>query len=247
MLTAPVYHLFESLPSTNSYLASIAADAPHGTVVSAVGQTAGRGQRGNSWEAAPGRNVTMSILLRPQSIGARNQFMLSEIVSLSIVNVLKRYIPECEVSIKWPNDVYVDNRKICGILIENSLMGNAINYSVAGIGLNVNQQRFVSDAPNPVSLFQLIGTETPVYEVREALSEEILRMMHRYDDTGMFEELHGKYCATLWHREGYYRYRSGVETFDARIEGVSGMGMLTLVDRDGNTRTYAFKEVAAVL
>lgn len=247
MTQVPIYHLFESLPSTNSRLASMVADAPHGTVVSAVGQTAGRGQRGNSWEAAPGKNVTLSILLRPQSIGARQQFMVSEIVSLSIVNVLKRYIPECEVSIKWPNDIYVGDRKICGVLIENSLMGNTISHSIAGIGVNVNQRQFISGAPNPVSLFQLTGKEIPVDGIREALCEELLRMMHRYDDAGMFDRLHEKYCTVLWRKEGFHKYISGNEAFEARIGGVSHMGMLTLVDRDGISRTYAFKEVSAVL
>lgn len=227
----------------------MAADAAHGTVVSAIEQTAGRGQRGNRWEAAPGKNVTLSILLRPQSIDARSQFMVSEIVSLSIVNVLKRYLRECEVSIKWPNDIYVGDRKICGILIENSLMGSIINHTIAGIGLNVNQRQFVSDAPNPVSIFQLTGTETSIDEIRESLCNEILRMMHKFDDTGSFDELHMMYQTALWRRDGFHLYRSRGEgeAFEARIGGVSETGMLTLVDKDGNSTDYAFKEVAAVL
>ena len=117
-----IIHL-ESVGSTNTYLAGRAVDLPHATVVSTYCQTAGRGQRGNSWESEPNKNLSFSVLLRPQNIIARQQFYLSEAVSVAIVKTLKRYISNHRVSIKWPNDIYVDDLKICGILIENTLCG----------------------------------------------------------------------------------------------------------------------------
>ena len=247
MIPHPSYHILASATSTNSCLSAIAANSPHGTVVAAVEQTAGRGQRGNSWEAAPGKNITLSILLRPQHIDARSQFAISQIVSLAIVNTLHRYIPCHNVTIKWPNDIYVGDRKICGILIENSLMGMAINHSIAGIGLNVNQQRFLSDAPNPVSLFQLTGEEVPIEEIRQRLCEEILSMMHAYDNPALAEELHNRYLSTLWRRDGFHPYIADGITFEARIGGVDRTGILTLTRRDGSSHPYAFKEVTAIL
>lgn len=243
----PAYHLIASAPSTNSVLTAIAAGSSHGTVVSATEQTAGRGQRGNSWESSPGKNLTLSMLLRPRHIDARSQFFLSEIVSLSIVETLRHYIPNHDIAIKWPNDIYVGDKKICGILIENSLMGMGIDHSIAGIGLNVNQTRFISDAPNPVSLSHITGNEIPLGEIREKLCDTILDMMDIYDDISRFEELHRTYCNNLWRRDGFYPYTTGGETFNARITGVSPTGMLTLTDTAGSSRTFAFKEVSAVL
>ncbi|MDE5927427.1 MAG: biotin--[acetyl-CoA-carboxylase] ligase, partial [Duncaniella sp.] len=145
----------DTLPSTSSYLAGIAADAPHGTVVMAREQTAGRGQRGNSWEAEPGCNITLSLLLRPEGLHPARQFVISQAVSLAIADLVSHFVA-APVSIKWPNDIYVDDRKICGILIENTITGTSIDRTIVGIGLNVNQTEFRSDAPNPVSMRQLM-------------------------------------------------------------------------------------------
>ncbi|MDE5982764.1 MAG: biotin--[acetyl-CoA-carboxylase] ligase, partial [Duncaniella sp.] len=140
-MTIPHIITLPEAGSTNTELAAIAAESPHGTVVTTRCQTAGRGQRGNTWEAAPGRNITMSVLLKPETILAREQFAVSEAVSLAIVTVLRRHLPaEAHVAIKWPNDIYVNDLKICGILIENSLIGNRIGHSIAGIGININQE-----------------------------------------------------------------------------------------------------------
>ncbi len=247
MTIRPTYHLLASTASTNTHLASIAENAPHGTVVATVEQTAGRGQRGNSWESEPGKNITLSILLRPQNINARAQFAVSEIVSIAIVNTLQYYIPSLDIAIKWPNDIYVDNKKICGILIENSLMGISINHSIIGIGLNVNQKHFFSNAPNPVSLYQLTGTETPIDDIRERLCNEILLMMNEYDDLLRLNELHTIYRSSLWRRNGYHFYEANGIKFEARIDNVSPMGILTLVRTDGEAHDYAFKEVSAIL
>lgn len=240
-------------PSTNTYLASIAADAPHGTVVSARRQTAGRGQRGNSWESAPGENITMSVLLRPGGLHPSRQFVISQAVSLAITGVLRGYMPGSDVRVKWPNDIYVDDRKICGILIENVITSAAINHSVVGIGINVNQRRFFSDAPNPVSMAQLTDRSFDLGQ----LTREFCRAILEEVDTALAAELSGegtdalagRYFASLWRSDGFYPYRDNMrgEMIEARIAAVAPDGLLTLELRGGERRTFAFKEVSAAV
>ena len=174
----PTFIRLDTCSSTNSELAAIADSMPAGTVVSCREQSAGRGQRGNSWEAEPGRNLTFSILLRPQLIDASRQFELSMIVSLAIVRSLDSILAQsgCKerCTVKWPNDIYIGDRKVCGILIENALSGLSIDRSIAGIGINVNQLVFRSDAPNPVSLIHLTGIEISVGEMLETVAESIM-------------------------------------------------------------------------
>lgn len=240
-------------PSTNTYLASIAADSPHGTVVSARRQTAGRGQRGNSWESAPGENITMSVLLRPEGLHPSRQFVVSQAVSLAIVGVLRRYLPGCDVRVKWPNDIYVGDRKICGILIENVITSASINHSVVGIGINVNQLHFLSDAPNPVSMAQLTGRSFDLRELTVEFCREILDEVERAVAAELAGEDGGtlarRYFASLWRSDGFYPYRDNLrgEMIEARIAAVAPDGPLTLELRGGERRTFAFKEVSAVV
>lgn len=238
------FHQYSELTSTNTELARLADEgAPHGTVAIAECQTAGRGQRGNTWESAPGENVTMSVLLRPDGIEPRRQFAISEAVALGVAETLDIYLPAgMRAEVKWPNDIYVGNRKICGILIENRITSTTIERSIAGIGLNVNQELFVSDAPNPVSLRQLTGARHCVETIARQVAERILANAARCLDC------HGSYMSRLWRREGFHRYAepSG-EAFEARIADVALTGHLTLSRRDGATTSYAFKEVQALL
>ena len=233
-----------STPSTSSYMAGIAADLPHGAVVVTDEQTAGRGQRGNSWEAEPGANLTFSLLLRPESIRAAEQFSLSEAVALGIAGVLRRYLPDIPVEIKWPNDIYAADRKICGILIENSLIGPKIRHSIAGIGINVNQTEWRSDAPNPVSMAQLAGH---TFTLDVILEEVVGAIMVQLSHTPA--ERHSAYMDSLWGRHGLtYRDTSTGDVFRATVSSIAPDGMLSLAPTDGSAlRTYAFKEVAVIL
>ena len=121
-------------------------------------QTAGHGQRGTVWEAAAGRNLLFSFAFHPTFVSAGGQFRLSEALALAVAESLDG-LP-VEVSVKWPNDIYAGNRKICGMLLEHDLRGTHIYNTRAGVGLNVNQRRFEGDAPNPVSMWQLLGRDT---------------------------------------------------------------------------------------
>ena len=238
-------------------MAGIAATTEHGTVVYTDRQTAGRGQRGNSWESEPFKNVTMSILLRPENVAPNQQFWLSEISALAVERVLSKYIGN--VSIKWPNDVYYKDFKICGMLIEHSLSGGKINYTIPGIGINVNQRVFLSDAPNPISLANVLGHEVPTSEILDGLVDEILTMCDQLPEKAT--EIHREFLSKLYRRDGFHEYQSTIrsasadglsvleegEHFQARIVNVHPDGMLDLMTTEGHIHTFAFKEVAFIL
>ena len=229
--------------STNSSLAEIARESPDGTVLVTDSQTAGRGQRGNSWEAEPGKNLTFSLLIKPEAIAAHDQFYISEAVALGIRDALMNHLPSQEVTVKWPNDIYAGDRKICGILIENSLSGNTIGHSIAGIGINVNQQEFKSDAPNPVSTVMLTGKHLPL----DRLLHEVVNAIYLRLSQPVAAR-HADYMDSLWRRlGGTYRDMSTGEEFHAVITGVASTGHLSLLDTFCNHRLYAFKEVQAIL
>jgi BirA family biotin operon repressor/biotin-[acetyl-CoA-carboxylase] ligase len=138
------------------------------SVVSALEQTKGRGQRGNRWSSQPGENLTFSLVVKDFRIKANEQSAISQATALSLVDLLSRH--EIKARIKWPNDIYAGDEKICGILIENSLKGSEIDWSIIGIGLNVNQTAFPEDLPNPTSMKLCTGNSNP-YNTREILEE----------------------------------------------------------------------------
>lgn len=158
-----------------------AEELPHGYCISADFQTAGHGQATNHWESEDGKNLLFSLLLRPSVIPASEQFVITEIVTLAIINALQDYIRQ-RITIKWPNDIYVGDKKLCGILIENALCGPVIDTCIVGIGININQELFTSDAPNPISLKQLNGRDNDREEIFEEIYQNILRYYDYYAD-----------------------------------------------------------------
>lgn len=242
---------FNTLPSTYTYVAENAATMASDTIVVADFQSAGRGQRGNRWESEAGRNLLMSMLVRMPGFPARSQFYISEAVSLAIVDTL-REVCGVDCRIKWPNDIYAGDRKICGILISHSLAtaddgsGAVIAHSVLGMGINLNQTEFHSDAPNPVSVIQLIGHTTDCNALLKRLVPAIRKNLDllNNDESGT---IHDRYMASLWRGDGhaypFYDVRTG-ERFDAEIYAVEPLGHLVLrASPDGSLRRYAFKEV----
>ena len=142
---------------------------------------------------------------------------------------------------KWPNDIYVGDRKISGILIEHTILGARVGMSLCGIGVNVNQRRFLSDAPNPVSLWQLTGRELPL---GEALEQLLGCLADRYRAVGDYASLESDFLRLLYRREGVHRWESdGGERFEASICGVDEFGRLVLLDAEGRRRVCGFKEV----
>lgn len=180
---------------------------------------------------------------------ASRQYAVSEAVAVAVVDTLSPLVPEAEeLTIKWPNDIYYGDFKICGILIENSIRGTGILKSIAGIGININQREFTSDAPNPVSLYQITGREHALGPILERLAAAIERNVENIGDERGGAEIGLRYRSLLWRRDGMYPYRlpDGTE-FTASIESVAPDGMLTLRHSDNTLSTHAFKEVAAIL
>lgn len=234
-----IVHIDET-DSTNSWLRKrLAADerSDANIVVWAEYQTAGRGCGTNRWESEREKNLTFSMLIHPKELPATQQFHISMAISLAICEAIGQYIGD--VSIKWPNDIYWRNGKIGGILIENTLKGNIIMESIIGIGLNVNQRVFKSDAPNPVSMWQICEHETD----REALLKEILEAFERILDSKIREQ----YLSKLYRRKGYHPYADKEGAFMAEIVTVEDDGHLVLHDDNGKERRYAFKEVQFII
>ena len=200
-------------------------------------QTAGRGCGTNTWESERGKNLTFSMLIHPKDIPARQQFHISMAVSLAVCEALGQHIGD--LSIKWPNDIYWRNGKIGGMLIENLLQGDVIRDSIIGIGLNVNQQVFRSNAPNPVSLWQITGQETD----RKQLLDDILRCLGHY----LHHDIRQQYLQMLYRRKGFHPYTDKDGAFMAEIMDVGDDGHLVLLDDSGQRRRYAFKEVQFVV
>lgn len=234
-------HLKE-IDSTNRYLHDLQTDED--TLVTADFQTAGRGQGTNKWESEAGKNITFSLLIHPKHIPARRQFLLSEVEAVAIKEVLDRYVDG--ISLKWPNDIYWNDRKLGGTLIEASLSRGGVTRCIFGTGININQTAFRSDAPNPVSLLQILGHEAD----REKILDEIIEAIYHYYDLlegNQFAEISTRYHAALYRRTGFHPYRDADGDFEASIVEVEDDGHLILVDRQGRFRSYAFKEVSFIL
>lgn len=241
------YIELDSCDSTNLYVKNNYKNLSHLTMVTTREQRAGRGQKGNHWESEPGKNLTFSIFLCSGSIHVRSQFSISEAIALGICESLSTF--GIGAKVKWPNDIYVGNRKVCGILIEHSVMGMEIMYSVVGAGVNVNQQTFLSDAPNPVSMIQLKGTEFDLKDVRNRISDCIERKLELISDVDGRTQIHEEFLGNLYRGDGkFYLFEETgrCKIFEAKIAGVEPIGCLLLEDHEGMRHRYAFKEVRFV-
>jgi BirA family biotin operon repressor/biotin-[acetyl-CoA-carboxylase] ligase len=226
----------KSTHSTNTLLKELLAKGewPKGENYLYAGyQTAGRGQTGNSWESEEGKNLICSILLPPD----KNLYFLNIAVGVAIVRLLGE-----PFTIKWPNDIYYEDKKLAGILLENAIVGNEVKYTIAGIGLNVNQTAFISDAPNPVSLKQITGKEYDIDQWMTDLYKTVQAVLNEPE-----EDIWSYYKAHLYRREGYWPFEDKNGTFEARIEDVLPTGEIILKDKNNKERIYHFKQIRYVL
>ncbi len=227
--------------STNNLLREMARQErlPEGFLVYSDFQTAGKGQPGNSWESENGKNLLFSILLYPENIQINKQFILSQLTCLAIKKVLDQYTDG--ISIKWSNDIYWNEKKICGILIENSLIRDKIEQCIIGIGLNINQEIFTSNAPNPISLKHITGKEMDREKILFDIHKELINLYKNLD----FEKIQKEYHQNLYRKEGFHPYidTTTKEDFLARIEKVEPDGKLILITEKGTRKEYYFKEV----
>lgn len=239
----------DEVDSTNRWLRENVAADEATTVCVADFQTAGRGCGTNSWESERGKNLLFSLLMHPDGIAARQQFQISMATALAVCDAMGDFGIK-DIRVKWPNDIYWNDQKLCGMLIENRLSGTAIRDSIIGIGLNVNQTDFrfplaagydAQTDPTPVSMRQILGREID----REAVLRSIVG--HLKICSCMADYTRMRYNALLYRRDGQpHRFRDGEGDFQAEVLEVDELGKLLLKKADGRVVFYGFKEVVFV-
>lgn len=235
---------FDSLESTNKYCELLdLAEVEEFTVVWAHRQTAGIGQRGNRWESAPDANLTFSIILKPTFLEAGDSFRITQAVSLGISDLLMELLPDHTTRIKWPNDLLVDGKKICGTLIASTLQGDHIASAICGIGLNVNQTLFPDWIPNPTSLALLSGRHYGLLPLLEQLLPCIRQRCQQLRE-GHHTTLDEVYLQRLYNYKKQARYLFRGQAVDATIQGVDTFGRLLLTTVDGQSLCCQMKEIA---
>jgi len=257
----------EQTDSTNSYLAQLASQgswlngrgAFEGTAVIARHQLRGRGQRDASWESEPAKNLTLSILLYPDFLKPEEQFQLNKVVSLGVAEFVADYLYFSEgskgedVKIKWPNDIYVSDKKIAGILIENSVSGAKLLQSVVGIGININQEKFSAGLPNPTSLKLITGNDFDLKECFEKLCSCVekrylqLRNTFLHPNHSRQEEIDHDYSENLYRFAEWARYKYKEATLKAQITGITKTGKLVLETSEKRILECDFKDVSFLL
>ena len=233
-----------SIDSTNTLMRQLIAEGNPPEFIRAGYQTAGRGQTGNGWQSEEGKNLLCSIILPPK----QNIFELNVVVSVAVQRLLGE-----EFTIKWPNDIYWQDKKVAGILIENAIIGNEVKYSIAGIGLNVNQTEWQAGAPNPISLKQITGRDYDIDDLMQRLLNEVHKAQR--------EDVWPYYKTQLYRREGFWPFverevslvptmnadQNAENQFMARIADVLPTGEIVLETKKGTQRTYHFKQIRYVL
>ena len=240
---------YKLLDSTNAEAIRLyqSNKATSGTVIIADEQTGGKGYGNNKWESEAGKNLTFSILLKPHFIEPSEQFIITQLISLSIHENLESILRKKSVSIKWPNDIYVGDKKIAGILIQNFIKGNAIDMTIIGVGLNASQEKFISDAPNPTSIIIESGMDCPLDNLLEDILETFNRYISEFQSNGSFSLITNLYLDKLYRFGKKTNFKDKQGSFMATIKGINEFGQLQLIDDAGSERVYGFKEIEFVL
>jgi BirA family biotin operon repressor/biotin-[acetyl-CoA-carboxylase] ligase len=238
--------------STNNYAMGLirSGKASHGLLITAEEQTAGKGQRGRHWKAPRGENMLMTLVLNPLGLALNKQFYLSAAVALGCYNFFKNLAGEEPTRIKWPNDLYWQDRKAGGILIENNILSNATldgttykeqwKWAVVGIGININQTSFPSDLPNPVSLKQVTGKNHDIADLVNGLTSSLKVYLQLIVD-GEWDRLMQAYEEALYKKGEEVRLKKDNAVFQTRIKGVNDRGQL--LTKDTMARAFDSGEV----
>lgn len=227
------YH-FPELASTNDYAIELTSKSKpsEGTVISTYNQVLGKGQAGSKWESEPDKNIAMSLILHPKFIAARDQFVLNQAISLGVLDFVKNYISS-DAKIKWSNDIYIFDKKVAGILIQNSLISKNIQSSIIGVGMNINQTIFKSDAPNPTSFKLETGNDFDLDELLEMLCWKI-EMRYLQLKANAIEKIKAEYLDNLYrYMEDALYQIPGEEVFQGRIIGIGEFGRLMIESKNG--------------
>jgi BirA family biotin operon repressor/biotin-[acetyl-CoA-carboxylase] ligase len=233
----------KEVDSTNTFLKNVLANnepVPEGTVIMAESQVAGRGQQQNKWYSSVNESLAFSILLNPAFLPVNQQFLLTCAIGLGIYDALFPLVGQ-QLKIKWPNDIYISNSKLGGILIENQVQGSTMRNSVVGIGLNINQQQFPDWLPNAVSLRQILQTD---YDLKALLLEICRHIEHWYIKLkhGETSQINEAYLQTLYWLNTPGRFKAEDVIFDGVITGVSPTGQLQ-VKQNQMLKTFNLKEI----
>ncbi|HUM46767.1 MAG TPA: biotin--[acetyl-CoA-carboxylase] ligase [Chitinophagales bacterium] len=247
VFTGKVALEFESLSSTNEYAHLLLARETvfEGTLVRASFQTGGKGYGGNIWESERGQNLLVSIVLKPVFLLPKRQFFLNQAISLAVAETIAEVTYLEDIKIKWPNDIFYQDKKVAGILIENAVQGNQLLHSVAGIGLNVNQEKFSPELKHVTSLRLMAGGTMDIRKVQDVLCEKIefryLQLKSNHVDL-----LQKDYMKQLYRAEEESVFRANGNRFNAKIAGLTAEGKLVLQLGDRH-EVFGFKEVEMVI
>lgn len=235
---------FDTLPSTNLYALDLLSSKhpPEGTAVITAHQTAGRGQMGTTWESNREENLTVSIIFRPVFLPVKKQFQLNKSISLAIFQLVNEYFPG-RVSIKWPNDILVDERKICGILIQNGVQGKRLQWSVVGLGINVNQRLFGEHLDRATSFIREGGVWVDLKDLRNQL---FAKLDYAYQQLRSNDKSLDELYLNALYRLGIptnFTLLNG-ETFMGVIRQVDDIGRLVIEDQSLEKRHFNLKEIS---
>jgi BirA family biotin operon repressor/biotin-[acetyl-CoA-carboxylase] ligase len=236
--------LVNEVDSTNSFMARTLKDEklPEGAVIRALRQNAGRGQSGSQWESENGKNLLLSFVFYPTFISPREVFLLNKTFTLAVHDFVKFWTNEV-IKIKWPNDIYWNELKVAGILIENSINSTTISHSVLGIGINVNQKKFSPSIPNAVSLSFITGKEFTIDELFESLCS-FLEVRYLQLKNGDRKGIDTNYNRALFAINEWRQFRTPEKTFRGRILAVDENGRLVIEGPDNDVYFFNAKEVA---
>lgn len=238
-----VFHHFDSLESTNQYALNLISKSKpiEGTVISTFNQTKGRGQIGSNWESGINQSITLSIILYPTFLPIQRQFILNQIISLAVRAFISEYTSQV-VKVKWPNDVYVNDKKITGILIQNSLSGKKIATTVVGIGINVNQRGFPDDLGKATSLSLETNHQ---FDLNKLIPDLCFYVETQYLalKAGKYEQIEQAYLKNLYkYQESAQFVRPNGQSFEGIIEGITAYGKLSIRHANG-LENFDIKEI----
>jgi len=241
LFVGKVCHSLKKVESTNDFAMKMTKSEPvlEGTVVRTANQFQGKGQMGKGWFSEPNKNLALSIVLKPQEFNTNNLYLLNMAIALAVHNFISMY--ELKPDIKWPNDIYVDGKKLAGILIENVWKGNTVEFSIVGLGININQEQFPQDLPNPTSLLMQKGEAIDLELAYQKLIWQVEQWYLRFKREP--QKIKASYLSALLYFEERRNYTAGEERFGGRIIDVSDAGKLVLETADG-LRSFGLKEIS---
>jgi BirA family transcriptional regulator, biotin operon repressor / biotin---[acetyl-CoA-carboxylase] ligase len=236
-------HLSETA-STNNYAAEMLRQVGtiEGTVITADYQFGGRGQRERQWKSAPKENLLCTFVLKPTWLQLEKQFLLNKAIALAVHDTADAFSPGSFIRIKWPNDILLENKKLSGILVENTVQSGQIVSTLAGIGFNVNQEKFDEDSGKPVSLKLELGVSIDVKHVLETLSS-FLEGWYLRLKSGKYDQIEDAYNAALWRRDEWQEFTVEDKKFEGKIVGCDANGKLKIEKRNAEIKSFSHGEI----